>query len=121
MFDYVKISVLVGQTLFKIENKDDELIFWGNDGRKFRMFHQQSCCENVRVEDVAGELDDLIGTPILVAEERSQTNPDASESGTWTFYVLRTIKGSVTIRWYGSSSGYYSESVSFWQVKEDDN
>jgi len=126
---YLNINLLLGKTLKSISTEGvggDRIEFLTNDGEKYLLYHNQDCCEYVTIEDICGDLDDLIGTPITLAEEvTSNDNPpdvkpetiEYQDSFTWTFYRLATAKGFVTIRWYGSSNGYYSESVDF--VKMD--
>ena len=98
-----------------ITRENDIIKFITDDSEVYFMTHFQDCCEDVCIDDINGDFKDLLNTPILVAEER--TNGDETEYGseTWTFYELRTIKGSVNIRWYGSSNGYYSESVNVYK------
>lgn len=120
--DRSQVSVLLGKTLTSIvQDESDEVItFTTSDGEKYRMLHYQDCCEHVYVEDIVGDLDDLIGAPLTMAEESTSTDQPSKnkwdDSHTWTFYKFATIKGYVTIRWYGSSNGYYSESVDFERV-----
>ena len=107
---------LQGRVLTRVEQiDDDELRFYLTDNHYVRMYHSQDCCETVNIEDISGDLDDLVGTPLLLVEEvdnyDEEPPEDYHDSYTWTYYRFRTIKGSVDIRWYGSSNGYYSESV----------
>jgi len=111
---YVDIKDMLGRSFnsISVAPDDSDIIFEDDDGI-FTMYHEQDCCEHVRVEDITGNLVDLLDSPILMAEEASNGFNDSNrdESGTWTFYKLATIKGYVDIRWLGESNGYYSESV----------
>ena len=117
-------SELIGKTLSLIIPSDTNIKFICDDENIYDMYHEQDCCESVVVEDIAGDLSDLINSPILRAEEStSNENPEGVikenyESFTWKFYNIATIKGHVTLRWYGSSNGYYSESVSIHKSNE---
>lgn len=116
------ISILKGKTIFKINGEvgSDELTFYCSDGTKYKMYHSQDCCESVTIDDIAGDITDLLGQEVLKAEEVSTGDLKAKESYddsyTWTFYHIATIKGCVTIKWYGTSNGYYSESVDFDEI-----
>lgn len=111
----ISIEILKGKTLRSILRDEDEIIFIVDESEKYKMLHYQDCCESVCIEDICGDLDNLVNSPILIAEERTNMNipKTEDESFTWTFYELATLKGSVTIRWYGTSNGYYSEAVNF--------
>jgi hypothetical protein len=118
------IAYLVGKTLIAVDvnNENDVIQLKTSEGEIFQMYHEQDCCESVYVEDIIGDLSDLIGSPIVAARERTSddllSGQEFDDSHTWTFYRLSTNKGTVTIRWYGSSNGYYSESVDFIRVAQ---
>jgi hypothetical protein len=79
-----------------------------------RVYHAQDCCEYVAIEDVTGDAIDMVGHVLEMCEVvTSYDDPPADTQGshTWTFYKFGTIDGYVTVRWLGSSNGYYSEEV----------
>ena len=69
--------------------------------------------ESVSLEDFNGDVNYLRGATVISAEERVECpdNEGNYESVTYTFYDIQTDKGSLWLRWYGTSNGYYSESV----------
>lgn len=123
MFEYswkskeVSFNGLAGLLLTSVtglEKDSDEVFFNTECGRQFKMYHEQDCCEYVTVDDVCGDVADIVGAKIINAEERESKASDSEvyEYGTWTFYDIQTVKGSVNIKWLGESNGCYSESVS---------
>lgn len=107
------IPQLAKFTFTAIQRTDDEIIFTRSDGRRVKMWHSQDCCEGVYIESIVGDLDALIGKPMVIAETVSNYSDDQPYGDErWTFYRLGTDIGNiVTIRWHGESNGYYSTYV----------
>lgn len=119
----LNISNFLGKTFSSVNvNYDDNVIrFIVDENESYSMYHDQDCCENVSINDINGDINDLIDSPITLAEESSNRGNDEDRwesSFTWTFYRLATVKGYVDIRWYGSSNGYYSESVDIYRDRK---
>ena len=107
-----QIPELLNQIPIYIQKTGDSLTFFLANGKFIRYYHSQDCCETVLIEDIVGNLDNLLFTPILKAEVKVSTNDDESEASfTYTYYTYASIKGYVDVRWYGESNGYYSEAV----------
>ena len=125
MEDYI-ITEMIGKTITRIEEIYDaeSLIFFAESGEIYRMYHDQDCCETVYLEDVVGDFKDLLHSPLTVAQSTSNKDDSAKDgdpdSYTWTFYHFATIRGSVHLRWYGFSNGYYSETVSISEITPEE-
>ena len=116
----IKIEDLKGRILTKIDvnREENEILFEDLEGNKYKMYHYQSCCEEVYIEDICGDLNNLLNEPLIMAEEVTEEGNTEWGTYTWTFYKLATVKGYVTLRWYGTSNGYYSERVDLEKINE---
>ena len=119
-------SDLKGQTIVGIEGPkqySDHITFTLANGDSYVLHHYQDCCESVLIEDVDGDWQDLIGLPLVLAEESTSDDFDDryADLQQWTFYRLATQRGYVIIRWYGESNGYYGVGVDFssWDTPTD--
>jgi hypothetical protein len=123
---YSSLIKMMGETFIKVEQSTDMwegndcLKFYLDESRGYMLYHPQDCCEHVWISDINGDLNDLVGSPIMLADE--SVNWEESECGdstTWTFYRFATRKGYVDVRFCGQSNGYYSESVYFCEFSDD--
>jgi hypothetical protein len=115
---------LINKTLIytEVDKKEDKLILVTSDEQVYQLFHENDSSEYVIIESISGDLNDLIGIPILEAEEVSNIDTkdlkrpelpkgpysDDYTDHQWSFYKFGTHKGSVTVRFYGESNGCYA-------------
>lgn len=123
----VEIDFIKGKIFTSFERIYNNMLFLHNDEITFMMHHEQQCCEHVYLADICGDLEDLINTPIVAAYASSneevekcnkqagpnQKNEDEDEDMCmeYTFYTIRTMKGTVVLRFIGESNGYYSTAI----------
>jgi hypothetical protein len=100
--------------VYGLEEGSREIRISFENNTTLEMYHQQDCCEHVRIEDIVGPTN-LGGAIWYGLDVKDSEEPEdymyMDDSHTWTFYTLRTSKGYTDIRWLGESNGYYSESV----------
>jgi ribulose bisphosphate carboxylase small subunit len=104
--------------VFGLEEESESVEIHLANGYKIIFWHDQECCEDVHLleyDDIQAE--ELVGG-LLISVECESTGLGLSEldkkdlqSATWTFYRIRTTKQDITLRFLGSSNGYYSEDV----------
>lgn len=100
----------------------DRIIFVRDDGYQIVFYHVDDCCEYVEIEDVNGDYKNLIGKPLRVAEMYTTDVPGNQRQNLYdmyTFYRFATEDEFVTIRWHGSSNGYYSVEVDKFEIHAD--
>jgi hypothetical protein len=121
---YEVLEQLQGQTFSRVTHNDNEVQF----DNQWILKHIQCCCGYVYIDEIIGNLRNLKGTPLIKAERRISSGPEAalpegeipSRSHTWTFFEFATVKGSVTIRFFGSSDGFCSETADLYSIDPTD-
>ena len=123
----MNIQELAGKKIVAIDivddpKKDHEIRIEIEGGRVFRFYHNQDCCESVRIaapKDGDGSLLSLIGKEIReVTQEEDRDDGTDTDYDSWTKTTItfRTDSETVVSRWIGESNGYYSEDVDLEEI-----
>lgn len=128
------LDEFIGKTIQEIHVSDKKepmtIMFIMSDEKILAMEHAQDCCEYVYLADVVGDMQDIVGLPLVMAEvvtydDGDEDMPPLPSSGDgmnrWTYYKFATQRGYVTLRWYGTSNGYYSVGVDIYEATRPTN
>jgi hypothetical protein len=106
----------VNKVVVSIDVCGDDIMITTEDGTKYHFYHEQDCCESVRIYDWKGDYNDLVGKELLYIEDDNDDFTGKETVDPWDCYTCTNIKfvtneNTVVSRWIGESNGYYSESV----------
>ena len=76
MNNYKQIEDLLNQTIISVngfEEGSDEIRITTKEGNTYRMYHDQDCCESVNINEIIGDVNDILDSPILRAEEKTNS------------------------------------------------
>lgn len=108
------------RTIFRVEASRETVSITFIDGSICRFYHDQDCCEYVRLIRIVGDISSIIGrtwaslslsndTPDGESDRDFQPFPD---SHTWSTFTIKTTTGeTIDLQWLGESNGFYSEDV----------
>ncbi len=107
-------EMIVGATFKSVTvgpgNQPESVVFETEDGRTFQMYHEQDCCEYVYLKKIKGNVDSLIGRPVVKASVDYMHRGGGTET---TFVIQVEKRGKVQFIWLGVSNGYYGETATF--------
>ena len=120
---YANFFEIKGQIIEEITGLtegNDEVFIKTNNGT-YKLYHEQDCCEHVRLVKVIGNVNELIGEVIFAEEDSGANDPDwynesFDDSHTWTKYTLKSANASLEFWFLGESNGYYGESISIKKI-----
>ena len=116
--DSVNVEALIGLTLRRCVRDGNEIHLYANNGLTFSLGNPR----DAEIEDICGELVDLVGSPITMAEEESWDDDPSDDYSrlAWYYYKFATVKGYVTIR-FECTDGYYASYAQLTFVSDEFN
>lgn len=109
-------SVLEGKTIDSIDFKNHpDTITITADGIEYVMEHVQDCCENVSISDFTGKFQ--TGKVAKASSEYTRLDDSDGLSAETVFNLTYADGEQFSIKWHGSSNGYYGVGVSFYRKK----
>lgn len=115
---HIEIESLVGETIASVTHveNDEKIVFHFNSGRIVKMYHDQDCCEDVRIEDITGDLQSLVGETIREIDQSfGEIVGEGVDRGERTTFTITTDRRSIQIIWKGFSNGYYGTSANLYE------